>query len=376
MDVSGLLEQIKDLERQVNELAKKQGGGGSSPLTTKGDLYGFGTADSRIPVGANGLPLVANSVEGLGVKYEQVGYAGINPLHSLNAQQGFLINGKISATVASNNLTIAIKGMDGNDPSATNPVYCRIGDTVRTITSALSVTANAGANWTNAGSATYATLDCDYFVYLVYETTAGQVGVKIGFSRMPHCHKMNEFASVNGSDEKTMVWNGNTQGTHECENIGRFSATLSAGAGYTWTIPNAIVINHPITYTRKLLWKCAWTANSGTQPSKGNATESSWYQIKGNELRYVIYLAMGSTTSGGSGGAVYLFDVPMACQTHLANGIVMNYGSWGCKQVYGFCGARAGSWFYYDQGFYWYNGTPYTIDNGDTIIIQGESTIA
>ena len=64
-------------------------------------------------------------------------------LDYFNAPQGFLINGKIVRTVDSGNMTFAIKTLAGNDPSATDPVYCRIGNTVRSITSALSVTLNA-----------------------------------------------------------------------------------------------------------------------------------------------------------------------------------------------------------------------------------------
>ena len=45
------------------------GGGGASPLTTKGDLFGFDTADARIPVGTNGQVLTANSAVALGVEW-------------------------------------------------------------------------------------------------------------------------------------------------------------------------------------------------------------------------------------------------------------------------------------------------------------------
>lgn len=48
------------------------GGGGASPLTTKGDLYGFDTADARIPVGTDGQILVADSVDPLGVSWQSV----------------------------------------------------------------------------------------------------------------------------------------------------------------------------------------------------------------------------------------------------------------------------------------------------------------
>lgn len=42
---------------------------GSSPLTTKGDLYGFSTVNARIPVGADTFVLTADSTQALGVKW-------------------------------------------------------------------------------------------------------------------------------------------------------------------------------------------------------------------------------------------------------------------------------------------------------------------
>lgn len=44
-------------------------GGDSSPLTTKGDLYGFTTENARIPIGSNNQVLTADSTEALGVKW-------------------------------------------------------------------------------------------------------------------------------------------------------------------------------------------------------------------------------------------------------------------------------------------------------------------
>jgi hypothetical protein len=43
--------------------------GATSPLTTKGDLYGFSTLDARIPIGANNTVLTADSGETLGLKW-------------------------------------------------------------------------------------------------------------------------------------------------------------------------------------------------------------------------------------------------------------------------------------------------------------------
>ena len=43
--------------------------GAVSPLTTKGDLYTFGSSDTRLGVGANGTTLVADSAEATGLKW-------------------------------------------------------------------------------------------------------------------------------------------------------------------------------------------------------------------------------------------------------------------------------------------------------------------
>jgi hypothetical protein len=48
-------------------------GGGSSPLTTKGDIYGYSTTDARIPIGSNGQVLTADSTQTLGLKWAAAG---------------------------------------------------------------------------------------------------------------------------------------------------------------------------------------------------------------------------------------------------------------------------------------------------------------
>lgn len=45
------------------------GGGSSSPLTMKGDVWGYDSADARIPVGTDDYVLTADSAEALGVKW-------------------------------------------------------------------------------------------------------------------------------------------------------------------------------------------------------------------------------------------------------------------------------------------------------------------
>lgn len=53
---------------------------GSSPLTTKGDLYGYSTLDARIPIGTDGHVLTADSAQALGLKWAAAPAAGTNAL--------------------------------------------------------------------------------------------------------------------------------------------------------------------------------------------------------------------------------------------------------------------------------------------------------
>lgn len=52
--------------------------GASSPLTTKGDLYGYDTDDTRVPVGTNGQVLTADSTASTGVSW-QAAAGGTSP---------------------------------------------------------------------------------------------------------------------------------------------------------------------------------------------------------------------------------------------------------------------------------------------------------
>jgi len=196
-----------------------------------------------------------------------------------NAPEGFLLNGKIVPSVTSNNLTVAIKGLDGNNPSSTNPIYVRIGDTIRSITSALSVTKNAGTNWCNAGSSELATKEIDYFVYLGYNATDGVV---IGFSRIPYATEYSQF-STTSTNEKYCAISTITNATSGDDYvvIGRFAATLSAGAGYTWSVPTFTsrnLIQRPIFETRVMEY-----VGQSSDAATGQTITLSYY-IRGNTL--------------------------------------------------------------------------------------------
>jgi hypothetical protein len=64
------------------------GVGGSSPLTTKGDLYTFSTVDARLGVGANDTVLTADSGEATGLKWAAPAAGGGMTLLSTTAITG------------------------------------------------------------------------------------------------------------------------------------------------------------------------------------------------------------------------------------------------------------------------------------------------
>jgi hypothetical protein len=166
-----------------------------------------------------------------------------------------LINGKIVPSVASNNLTVAIQTLAGTTPSATNPVGIWIGDTLRWITGALSISANAGTNWFNSGSAELATKEIDYFAYIGYNATDG---ITLGFARIPYARLYSDFNTTTTNERYARISTiTNAAAGDNYINIGRFAATLSASPSHNWSVPtfdNANLIQEPVYETRWLDW--------------------------------------------------------------------------------------------------------------------------
>jgi hypothetical protein len=232
---------------------------------------------------------------------------------SFNSPEGYLINGKIVPSVADDDLTVALKGLDGNDPSATNPVYCRIGDTVHAITAALSVTKADGTNWFNAGTAIatgLATKEIDYFVYLGYNATDGVV---IGFARIPYATDYSQFSATTDNEKYCAISTITNAASGDAYTvIGRFAATLSAGAGYTWTVPTFTSINliqRPIFETRTLIYLPTYTC-SGSMTF--TSTSVAYYNIIGSLLHLRVF---ATGTTGGTTSNTIIASYPFAPAT-------------------------------------------------------------
>lgn len=243
----------------------------------------------------------------------------VNPAEEFDAiyqpPQGHLINGKIAVTDAAG-ITVAIKTLAGNDPSETDPVFVRIGDTVHMLTAALSVAKADGTNWCNAGSAELATKEVDYFVYLGYNATDGVV---IGFSRFPGANSYDDFSATSTNEKYCAISTiTNAAATDYYEVIGRFAATLSAGAGYTWSVPTYTaknLIQRPIYETRWLSFVpvCAYSGGGGSNltPTNNRAT----YRITSTDLSVNVDQSMNVALSAGTGSPMLSFPFTVAYGT-------------------------------------------------------------
>lgn len=72
---------VVDAKGRITLASNGAGGGGggiTSPLTTKGDIWGYSSFDTRIPVGSNGTILMADSTQVLGLKWSSGFVSSVN----------------------------------------------------------------------------------------------------------------------------------------------------------------------------------------------------------------------------------------------------------------------------------------------------------
>jgi hypothetical protein len=222
----------------------------------------------------------------------------------------------IVPVVSGNNLTVNVSTTPYDpanptvftSPTQANPIPVWIGGQIRWITSALSVTANAGTNYLNMGSAELATIEVDLFPYLQWNTTTSTVNLL--YARIPYARIMSDLVNSN-TNEKGAVGIVNYNATNDVVNIGRFAATLSAGAGYTWTVPtftNANLIQEPtLNFRQELLdWTPDFTQTGG-MTFTGTSVTYAKYELRGR--RCFIDVRFSGTT-GGTADTQIEFTVP------------------------------------------------------------------
>jgi hypothetical protein len=195
--------------------------------TTKGDIIGFSAASTSVRkgVGTDGYALAANSGDTDGLRYlpPGVGFA--------------LINGYLDWTVAGNALTCTLKGLDGNAPSSTNPVYAWIRSATATsglpalakITSATSASLSSGST-----AGTRNAVPCNIWAVLFNDAGTYRIGLinclttvaGAGFgSTVTAVYPLGQFPVA------TSVAEGGGGAADSAQTI--YAATLVSAKGYT-----------------------------------------------------------------------------------------------------------------------------------------------
>lgn len=220
-------------------------------------------------------------------------------------------NYKFSVTVASNNITLAIKHLDGTDPTVFRPIMIIINGTRRYITAALSVTKNAGTDWMAMGS-TLPANETDLFVYAIWNTTPATDIMDLGFSRIPWGSVYSDFSGTSTAYNYLASANASAPtATDDVVNIGRFAATLSAGASYNWSVPTFTSVNlkqKPTYETRMLTWTPTQTRSGGAYTNAPSIT-ASVYAVIGSSMVFHMHYTQNATP-GSSGDAQ--FTVPFS----------------------------------------------------------------
>jgi hypothetical protein len=278
-----------------------------------------------------------------------------------------LIGGVINVSVASNNLTVAVKTLQGTDPSPTNPVGIIIGNQLRSITSALSVTSIAGTNWLNMGSAELATREVDLFTFMQWNSTTSAVNILV--SRLPYSRLMGDFVN-SGTNEKGVFGIVNYNATDNVVNIGRFAATLSAGAGHTWSVPtfdNANLIQEPIYETRWLDYTPQISYQFGSVNPTSNTINRAKYMLTNTEIVNMDFKA--ALVVGSMNRAITEYTLPFNYKSGV---IAQTFQTQNTVYLYtgGFLSNLYGGGAYLDSGnkFIFYAASNVTYSNGNFAI--------
>jgi hypothetical protein len=147
---------------------------GSSPLTTKGDLYGFSTTNARIPVGTNGQILTADSTQSLGLKWATAAGGGkilqvvqaVNTATQSTTSTTYVDAITVAITPSSASSKILVMGYiaPGVDPTATQCAFRLAADSTGIFVGDASgsrnqatgvIPASASANYSSMGSVSY-----------------------------------------------------------------------------------------------------------------------------------------------------------------------------------------------------------------------------
>jgi microcystin-dependent protein len=278
------------------QIASSGGGGGSSPLTTKGDVYTYSTADARLPVGANGEVLSADSSTATGLKWVSSGGTGTVTSVSVTTANG------VSGSVATATTTPAISlTLGAITPSSVNSVVLSGASTPT-----LAVTGTSTVSGTNTGDQTTITGNAGTATTL---QTARTIGTITGDAT-------SAGSSFNGSANNT---NALTLATVN-SNVGSFTNTSLTvnGKGLITAASSGATPEVPLTFSTGL----TRTVNTVTVNTSQNIATLSNLTSNGLVTTSGGVGTLSVTATTGSGNAVLATSPTLTAPRFASGGFI------------------------------------------------------
>lgn len=241
---------------------------------------------------ANGFTTITNA--NITDKRPQASISG----EGLGLTSGSGNNYKLTATVASNNLTVAVVDQWGNTPSEVTPVTFRVGNTTLRGIGALSVTINAGTNTFNAGATHILGNPVPLCVYAAHK--AADDTLQIVVSRIFHARTYADFSGTATNDQYGAVSSA-LASTDVVAPIGWVEAQNGGTASFNWSIPASARVDSRPTRTSP-----RFGCLTGATGFSALTTDVQSYQISDNMVTAFINIV--GTSNATSFGAAW----PMA----------------------------------------------------------------
>jgi hypothetical protein len=222
-----------------------------------------------------------------------------------DSTQGFaLINGTVTATPTANALVIAIKALDGTDPSASNPVLCVFRNTpitsgsyvVRSITAATSLTISSG-------STLGTTSGVESTIRLLVIDNAGTVELAAGnnatydlagSSYLGESDLISTTAEggAGGADSATVLYSTTARANVAYRNICNITST-QATAGTWITTPSKLTLLRSFPQERQLINSGTLNQGDGVKTALTFTGIPSWVK----EIDIMLYRMSTSSTA-------------------------------------------------------------------------------
>lgn len=161
------------------------------------------------------------------------------------------------------------------------------------------------------------------------------------------------------------------------------TSLLTVTGGTDYTVANAGITDmyysksaSPIGFPDFFNYTPIWDANSGVNPAIGNGTLTGMFRVEGTICHVRIHMLFGSTSTYGSGGAVYRLSLPISPNSGVTEQFLPAWigdsSPWKDYCAFMHCSS---TWLEYDTGLYVYTTNPITFASGDFIRVDGSYII-